>query len=180
MLLRRDCLGRIPAPCRDQHHSQCHGGVELMRTAANQSLDAGVVEVPRLLRGSSGQPGRLVCLFGSIQFKDDPVSVHYIVDVPQQGYRVLRETGIVNGPIQSITPLTPAAAWYERELQDQYGVELSGHPDPRPLVLHENWPQRGRPALNSARPVPWSEGEYPFLKVEGAGVCEVALGPVHA
>lgn len=126
-----------------------------------QNANTGVVEVARLLRGSTGRPARLVCLFGSKRTPNSPLNVYYIVDVPEQGYRVLCETG-VNGGFQSITPLTPAAAWYERELQDRFGIELSGHPDPRPLVLHE------------------SKGEYPFLKVEGEGVCEVAVGPVHA
>jgi len=129
-----------------------------------QNVNAGVVEVARLLRGSTDstrRAARLVCLFGSKTTPNGPLNVHYIVDIPEQGYRVLCETG-VNGGFQSITPLTPAAAWYERELQDRFGIELPGHPDPRPLLLHE------------------SKGEYPFLKVEGEGVCEVAVGPVHA
>jgi Ni,Fe-hydrogenase III large subunit len=146
-----------------------------MSTLTRPNIDAGVVEVSRLLRGPAGRPGRLVCVFGSKQSNSSPVSVHYIVDVPDQGYRVLRETGVTNGAangvanstangtVQSITPVTPAAAWYERELQDRYGVELSGHPDPRPLLLHDK-----------------NQGEYPFLKAEGEGVCEVAVGPVHA
>ena len=133
-----------------------------MSTLTSPNLDTGVVEASRLLSGSTGRPGRLVCLFGYTQSSNGPVSVHYIVDVPDQGYRVLRETTAANSPVQSITPVTPAAAWYEREMQDRFGVELSGHPDPRPLLLHEKG------------------GEYPFLKVEGEGVCEVAVGPVHA
>lgn len=126
-----------------------------------QNTNPGVVEVARLLRGSTGRPARLVCLFGSKPAQSGPLNVHYIVDVPEQGYRVLCESGVTGG-FQSITPLTPAAAWYERELRDRYGVELSGHPDPRPLMLHDG------------------KSEYPFLKVEGEGVCEVAVGPVHA
>ncbi len=126
-----------------------------------QNGNTGVVEVARLLRGLAGRRGRLVCLFGSKPTQSGPLNVHYIVDIPDQGYRMLLESG-VNGNFQSITPLTPAAAWYERELQDQHGVKLAGHPDPRPLLPHE------------------SKGEYQFLKVEGEGVCEVAVGPVHA
>jgi Ni,Fe-hydrogenase III large subunit len=151
-----------------------------MKTKTSQNVNAGVVEVARLLRGPAGRPGRLVCLFGTAPVEGGPIDAHYIVDVPEQGYRVLRETGVVNVPIQSITPVTPAAAWYERELQDQYGVELSGHPDPRPLLHHENWPKGCRPMAGPKQAIPWAEGEYPFLKVEGEGVCEVAVGPVHA
>ena len=35
---------------------------------------------------------------------------------------------------ESLTPVIPAAAWYEREIQDMFGIVPQGHPDPRPLV----------------------------------------------
>ena len=35
----------------------------------------------------------------------------------------------------SVTPLVPAADWYEREIHDLFGVEPIGHPDLDPLVL---------------------------------------------
>ena len=40
----------------------------------------------------------------------------------------------------SLTPIIPAAAWYEREICDMFGLKPAGHPELRPLVLHENWP----------------------------------------
>ncbi len=36
--------------------------------------------------------------------------------------------------LPSITPVTAAAGWIEREIADQYAVTFAGHPDPRPLV----------------------------------------------
>ena len=36
--------------------------------------------------------------------------------------------------LPSITPVTAAAGWIEREIADQYAVSFIGHPDPRPLV----------------------------------------------
>ena len=36
--------------------------------------------------------------------------------------------------IQSITPVTKAADWSEREISDLYGVSFIGHPDPRRLL----------------------------------------------
>jgi Ni,Fe-hydrogenase III large subunit/Ni,Fe-hydrogenase III component G len=154
-----------------------------MSTAPEQNaLSSAVVEVARLLRGSAGRPARLVCLFGSMDATTNRPRVHYILDVPGIGYRLLQETESSNGTalVQSITSAFPAAVWYERELRDQYGVELSDHPDPRPLVLHENWPRDCHPMSAPSQSVPWVKGEYPFLKVEGDGVCEVAVGPVHA
>ncbi|MEY3733210.1 MAG: hypothetical protein RL347_569 [Actinomycetota bacterium] len=36
----------------------------------------------------------------------------------------------------SITSVLPAAQWHEREIAEMFGVEVRGHPDPRPLLLH--------------------------------------------
>ncbi len=86
---------------------------------------------------------------------------------------------LVEGPIPSATAITAAAAWYERELHDLYGVEIEGHPNLQPLVFHESWPAELHPYADRGRKQP-VRGEYRFLQVQGEGVCEVAVGPVHA
>ena len=84
----------------------------------------------------------------------------------------------------SVTRVTPAAAWYEREAFDLFGLYPIGHPDLRPLVLHEDWPQDVYPLrkdypLHVAQPrVQGRDWDYP--KVAGAGVFEVPVGPIHA
>jgi Ni,Fe-hydrogenase III component G len=42
--------------------------------------------------------------------------------------------------IPSITNLIPGANWAEREVRDLIGVTPIGHPDPRRLVLPDDWP----------------------------------------
>jgi len=42
--------------------------------------------------------------------------------------------------IDSITPVVPGADWAEREFQDAVGVCPEGHPDPRRLLLPDDWP----------------------------------------
>ncbi|MCL4524708.1 MAG: NADH-quinone oxidoreductase subunit C [Acidobacteria bacterium] len=124
-----------------------------------------------------GKPARLVSLFGSLS-ESREVVVRYVFDVGDPDYQIIECR--VDGPLVSITPRLPAAAWYERELHDQYGVTLSGHPDLRPLLFHENWPEEIHPLLETPAEIPWAKRRYPFLKVQGEGVCEVAVGPVHA
>ncbi len=83
----------------------------------------------------------------------------------------------------SITPWMPQASWYEREVQDMFGLTAQGHPDPRRLVFHEDWPKGCHPLrkdFKSSGKIPRDKGEYPFEKVEGEGVFEVPVGPVHA
>ncbi len=126
-----------------------------MNTTASQvAKEVTAQQALALLRTGNA---RLVSIFGS--YGDDATCrVNYILDVDNREYRVL--TCRADGPIPSATPITAAAAWHERELHEQYGVAIEGHPDLRPLFTH--------PA------------DYPFLKVQGDGVCEVPVGPVHA
>jgi Ni,Fe-hydrogenase III large subunit len=105
------------------------------------------------------QSARLVSIFG--EKNDGGITVHYLMHSPQSGYRDLR--CVAAGPVASVTRITPAAAWHEREVHDQFGVEFTGHPALLPL------PGDGGAA-----------GASEFLKVEGHGVCEVPVGPVHA
>lgn len=53
--------------------------------------------------------------------------------------------------VDSITAVVPAAEWIEREMAELLGIEFRNHPDPRRLLLSEDWPEgvhplrRGRP-----------------------------------
>ena len=41
--------------------------------------------------------------------------------------------------VDSITPVWPAANFYEREVWDLFGVRFAGHPNPRRIMLPEEW-----------------------------------------
>lgn len=47
--------------------------------------------------------------------------------------------------IDSLAPHLKAAEWVERELREMLGVEFRGHPDPRRLLLSDDWPQGVHP-----------------------------------
>lgn len=83
----------------------------------------------------------------------------------------------------SITAEVPAAHWYEREIRDLFGLQPQGHPDSRRLALHKDWPENLFPLRRDFRPdcdVPRATGEFSFSKVEGEGVIEIPVGPIHA
>lgn len=86
----------------------------------------------------------------------------------------------IGGRFSSLTPNCPQLHLFEREIAEQYGAAPDGHPWLKPLRFHSVWPGAvgdawGRP--NDRHPVC---GEMDFYRVEGDGVHEVAVGPVHA
>jgi Ni,Fe-hydrogenase III large subunit/Ni,Fe-hydrogenase III component G len=83
----------------------------------------------------------------------------------------------------SLTPYIYAANWYEREIRDMFGIEPTGHPDPRPLVLYDDWPEGVYPLRKDFAwdsEVPRVPTTYNYKHVEGEGVFEIPVGPVHA
>jgi Ni,Fe-hydrogenase III large subunit/Ni,Fe-hydrogenase III component G len=84
--------------------------------------------------------------------------------------------------VPSLAYLSFAAGRFEREMADLYGIRPVGHPRPRRLVRHAHWPQDWHPMLEDAGPAPEFEpiGTFPFVTVEGTGVYEIPVGPVHA
>ncbi|MFI5458700.1 MAG: NADH-quinone oxidoreductase subunit C [Isosphaerales bacterium] len=86
--------------------------------------------------------------------------------------------------LPSISAEVPAANWHEREAQDLFGIVFLGHPDPRPLVLHDGWPNGLYPLRKGfdarQRPAVEPSEEFPHLVVDGEGVFEVPVGPIHA
>ena len=42
-------------------------------------------------------------------------------------------------PVPSVVDLWPAANWLEREVWDLFGIAFDGHPDPRRLLMPEDW-----------------------------------------
>lgn len=126
-----------------------------MTQVLKRTVEGSFSDVLKLLRGAGC---RLVSIFGSLD-GDGGRRVHYVVDVDSREYRVIH-CAAGSGKVPSATAIAPAASWYEREIHDQFGIAFEDHPDLRPLMRHTE--------------------PYRFLQVQGEGVCEVPVGPVHA
>lgn len=82
--------------------------------------------------------------------------------------------------IHSITHLIPGANWAEREVRDLIGVHPDGHPDPRRLVLADDWPEGVYPLRKdfpyNERPAPVS-GFKPILRTPPENSSVLPIGP---
>jgi Ni,Fe-hydrogenase III large subunit/Ni,Fe-hydrogenase III component G len=85
--------------------------------------------------------------------------------------------------VPSLAGLSFPAGRFEREMHDLYGIQPVDHPLPRRLVRHRHWPSGWYPMRHDAGPPPDftdTDGPFPFLTVQGPGVYEIPVGPVHA
>jgi len=75
----------------------------------------------------------------------------------------------------------PAAGRMQRAIRDLNGLH-STDPDPRPWLRHASWPAGFLPLEPAHAPAPAvpAADHYAFVRVEGEGVHEVPVGPVHA
>jgi NADH-quinone oxidoreductase subunit C len=105
------------------------------------------LEVARLAKETLG------CAFfnflTAVDWKDDGLEVVAWVDNLDAALAVQLRTKL--GPGQtacpSLVPLYRGAEWMERECFDMFGVQFAGHPDPRRILLADDW--QGHPLLKS-------------------------------
>lgn len=84
--------------------------------------------------------------------------------------------------IDSITPLVSGANWSEREVRDMIGVHPSSHPDPRRLVLADDWPDGVYP-LRKEMPHDYKPPSLPENRMNLAappeGAKSIPIGPFY-
>ena len=75
-----------------------------------------------------------------------------------------------------------SASLFEREIWEMFGLEPKGNPDLRRLRLHDEvWPKGNYPLRKDFQKMQSGDlSDYKFNRVDGEGVFEVPVGPVHA
>lgn len=129
---------------------------------------------------------RLVAVFAEDRLAAEGIFYNYYV-FEQRGNPCYL---IAQVPLSGDMPRFPALAaqlpsvnWQEREIQDWFGIEAEGHPNPRRVALHDNWPEvhplRKDFPLRAVLPV--FEGQrHEYRPTLGEGVFQIPVGPVHA
>ena len=129
--------------------------------------------------------GRLLAIWGAAGLADEPMVLAcaaYVVlegliwlELPQGGEQLT---------YPDLLPFFPAAARMQRAAADLSGIRTKGSKDQRPWLNHGAWPSDYFPLRHAVEAPPSFPEEvlvdYPFVRVEGDGVHEIAVGPVHA
>lgn len=114
---------------------------------------------------------------------DKAFKVWYIFEKSGTGEYITLFIRIKGDEFPSVSASFPGATNYERKIQDFFGLKPVGNPDLRRITLHENWPADAYPLRKDfdyqERPKTAHE-KYEFQKVNGEGIYEIPVGPIHA
>jgi Ni,Fe-hydrogenase III large subunit len=83
-----------------------------------------------------------------------------------------------NGKFPSVAAMHPPAIRLERAIQDLYGLEPVGTPDPRSWLDLGFWGVQH--PLGARQDAPAARAPYAFLPTEGENLHQIPVGPVHA
>jgi NADH-quinone oxidoreductase subunit C len=126
-----------------------------------------IIDVARHLRDA---PDAAFDLCSDVTATDWPpraarFDVVYILYSTRHRHRIRVKTMVAeNEPLASVSSVWPAANWFEREVYDMFGVNFTGHPDKRRILMPEDWqgfPQRkdypleGPGELLMENPIDW-------------------------
>jgi len=151
-------------------------------------------ELPRLVEIVVRQyNGSVLLAAGEDRPRENALYVHYLLGFQPEsaesgsrgGWELLHIATRLSRELPTVPSLAGVsfpASRFEREMRDLLGVHPAGHPDPRPLVRHGFWPETFYPLRHDAAPPAFSDDgrPFPFTEVEGEGVYEIPVGPVHA
>lgn len=114
-----------------------------------------IVMVMHFLRDTPGLVYNFLSDISAVDYYPDPptderperfaVSYHIYSMLYNRRLRVKVFTMEEEPMIPTIVEVWPAANWLEREIMDMMGIQFEGHPDPRRLLMPEDWdghPQR--------------------------------------
>jgi Ni,Fe-hydrogenase III large subunit/Ni,Fe-hydrogenase III component G len=176
----RDALQQLVEEFPERLTVDCEDAAEIYATAA-------IADIPVLAESLRRRhAARLVTVFAEDRAAAEGVFYNYYV-FERRGdpcYLVLRGHIAEGDPrFPSLAGELPSANWQEREIQDWFGLAAEGHPNPRRVALHDDWPDvhplRKDFPLDTVLP-PFQGEHHVYRPTLGEGVFQVPVGPVHA
>ena len=93
-----------------------------------------------------------------LRYDDGPrLGVVYHLYSLRHNHRLRLRVRVDEGqPVPSVTDVWPVANWFEREVYDMFGIEFSGHPDLRRILMYDGFeghPLRKDYPVNKRQPL---------------------------
>jgi NADH-quinone oxidoreductase subunit C len=114
-------------------------------TVAGDTIDlsvkpAAVAEVCRYLRDREGAPYEHLASLAGVDYGEELGVTYHLYQMGQPARAIVRVRLPREGAaLPTVSDVFPAANWKEREASELFGITFEGHPDPRKLLLPEDW-----------------------------------------
>ncbi len=126
------------------------------------------------------KPGRRFGHLTARRCEGNTLAIQVLLLDTQTSGGVIITAPLADGEMEypSVTAKVPAAHWAERAMGDFFGLRALDHPRWKTLILHNDaWPDDLFPLLPDYH---GHREPYEFLEVEGEGIHEIPVGPIHA
>ena len=134
------CLDRLKETLPDAiEEVSFHCGVPIVRVKADRILD-----VALFLKDDPACDLKLLanlCGVDMLKLRPSPrFDVVYHLFGPATRERITLKVAVADGgEVPSVTPVWRGANWHEREAYDMFGIRFAGHPDPRRILMPEDF-----------------------------------------
>ena len=127
---------------------------------------------------------RLVALWGSDERDRDPengFALHAAFDLAEGLVCLTLPLATEKPEFPDLSGIFYTAARMQRTVRDMLGIKSDGG-DQRPWLRHANWPEDYFPLRRDTEDTQFEahNEDYAIVQVEGEGVHEIAVGPIHA
>lgn len=117
--------------------------------------------------------------------EDKSFRIYYVFGIPKENFFLVPFIKLEKTTeFPSQTSKIHELAWYEKEIYTFFGLTPVGYPKLSRITLHDNWPKGVYPLRKdfkwNSRPAISKKQEYKFEVIEGEGIYEIPVGPIHA
>jgi Ni,Fe-hydrogenase III large subunit/Ni,Fe-hydrogenase III component G len=146
------------------------------------SIPAG--ELRGICEQARARKARLVALWGSDETQRHAgFALHFALAFPAGLLWLSVPLSREDPRYPGIADIYPSANRMQRATADLLGIRPDEGADPRKWLRHGAWPEDTFPlrkSVGAGARFPQAPDRYPFVSVEGEGVHEIPVGPVHA